>query len=174
MKEKETNENQILFGREEEAFWTQNSLNHYCGWILQGSDCLVLLVYIIFGLNIVKLFKLFLSVRAYGEATRNQLPLPCVELDWWSGVEEWWGRPRIKSGGPVHGHSHACACACQVQQTPQTLLSISLQNFSSTTSQASTCPSILPPYPLIWQAFHSPHLHFLLVFIQPDSEDRLP
>lgn len=29
------------------------------------------------------------------------------------------------------GHSHADACACQVQHTPQTLLSISLQNFSS-------------------------------------------
>lgn len=162
-------------GGKRKHFECTNSLNHYCDWILQGSDCLVLLVYVIFGLSIAKLFKLFLSVRAFGEATRNQLPLPCVELGRWNGVKEWWGRHRIKSGGLVRGHSHARACACQVQHTPQTLLSISLQNFSCTTSQASTCPSILPPsYPLIWQSFHSPYLRFLLVFTQLDCEGRLP
>lgn len=89
-----------------------------------------------FWLSTVTLFK-FLSVRAYGEATRNQLPLPYVELSWWTGVKEWWRRPKIKSRRSVHGNGHACAYTCQVQYAPETLLSNSLQTFSHMVSRAT-------------------------------------
>lgn len=42
----------------------------------------------------VAVFKMFLSVRAYGETTRVQFPLHCVELGWWNGVKKIWSSAR--------------------------------------------------------------------------------